>query len=89
MLEFKPFANNSQSVGISELTLENQGQQVNIYGSLTLTIDKGSLSYAKELQRILTEAVAYLESQNASQIDISDVQKAQQANVAEVKNPFA
>ena len=30
MSAFKPFQNDSQSVGLGEFTLENQGEQVNL-----------------------------------------------------------
>ena len=46
MSAFKPFQNDSQSVGLGEFTLENQGEQVNLYGSATFTLDKQSLATA-------------------------------------------
>ena len=88
MSTFQPFANNNQSVGLADLTLENQGDQVNLYGSATFTIDKDSLALAKSLQNTLTEIVSYLESHNAANVDKVDVIKTQQDNVSEVANPF-
>ncbi len=89
MQKFQPFMNDSQSLAIDELTLENQGEQVNLYGSLTLTIDKDSLSYAKELQRIINEVVQYLEDNNAQDIDKQTIIEKQQEKITEVTNPFA
>lgn len=92
MANFQPFSNDSQSFGLTsdagELTLENQGQQVNLYGNATFTIDKESLALARQLQQAMTDIVAFLEKNNADKITHADVVKAQQANVSEVDNPF-
>lgn len=62
-LNFKPFEDDvSQSV-LDELTFENQGDCVSIYGSIQITADQQGLAYAKQLARIANEAVAYLEQQ--------------------------
>lgn len=93
MANFQPFSNASQSVGLTsdvgELTLENQGQQVNLYGNATFTIDKESLALARQLQQVMGDIVAFLEKNHAETIAYADVVKAQQANVSEVDNPFA
>lgn len=93
MSQFQAFANDSQSVGLTnpagELTLENQGQQVNMYGNISLTIDQDSLVLAKQLQQVMNDIVAYLESHKAQDISHDDIEKSQQANVTEVANPFA
>lgn len=57
MSAFKPFQNDSQSVGLGEFTLENQGEQVNLYGSATFTLDKQSLATAKQLQDVLSQII--------------------------------
>lgn len=88
MSVFKPFQNDSQSVGLGDLTLENQGQQVNLYGSATFTIDKQSLATAKELQGVLAEIIDFLEANQAQTIEKSDLVKLQQQQVDEVNNPF-
>lgn len=88
MSAFKPFQNDSQSVGLDDLTLENQGQQVNLYGSATFTIDKQSLATAKELQDVLAEIIEFLEANQAQTIEKSDLVKLQQQQVDEVNNPF-
>ena len=93
MSQFQAFANDSQSVGLTnpagELTLENQGQQVNMYGNISFTIDQDSLALAKQLQQVMNDIVAYLESHKAQDISNDDIEKSQQANVTEVANPFA
>lgn len=86
--KFEPFNNDSQSVGLGELTLENQGEQVNLYGSATFTVDKDSLAQAKQLQQVLNDIVTYLESHGANAVNKADIKAAEQANVDVVKNPF-
>lgn len=89
LTQFLPFQNDSQSLNLGEFTVENQGEQVNLYGSMTLTIDKQSLENAKALQRILNQAIAYLENHNAAQQDEHTTLEQQQGNVTEVANPFS
>lgn len=86
---FTPFENDSQSLSIGEFTLENQGEQVNLYGSMTLTKDKQSLAQAKQLQAILAQAIEYLEKNQADTIEKAEIIANQQANVEAVNNPFA
>ena len=89
MPQFTPFNNDTQSLTIGDFTLENQGEQLNLYGSLTLTIDKQSLAYAKQLQVMLTQAVAYLEAHQAKTVEKTDIIARQQAQIEPVNNPFA
>ncbi|MFW2177052.1 MULTISPECIES: hypothetical protein [unclassified Moraxella] len=91
-LNFSPFNNGSQSVGITtnagELTLENQGQQVNLYGNATFTLDQDSLELAKQLQQVMADIVAYLEQHGATEQSHQTIVNTQQNNVSEVANPF-
>lgn len=89
MSNFLPFQNDSQSLSIGEFTIENQGKQVNLYGSMTLTLDKQSLDDAKTLHMVLTQAIEFMQKNNAVQADRQDTLAKQQANISEVKNPFA
>lgn len=89
MSNFLPFQNDSQSLSIGEFTIENQGKQVNLYGSMTLTLDKQSLDNAKTLHMVLTQAIEFMQKNNAAQTDRQDTLAKQQANISEVKNPFA
>lgn len=92
MTNFLPFQNDSQSVGLKskagELTLENQGEQVNLYGNATFTLDKDSLDLAKQLQQVMNEIVAYLEKNVAQTVSHEAIKQAEQNNVSEVANPF-
>lgn len=88
MKNFQPFLDDDKSVGMQDLTLENQGEQVNLYGSATFTIDRQSLELAEDLSKIFNDMVSYLKQHNAQNIDLSQTLAEQQANVSEVANPF-
>lgn len=92
MKNFRPFANDSQSVSVQgetgELTFENQGEQVNFYGNATFYLDRQSLELATQLQQQFANIVAYLQRQNAENKEHSQTVATQQANVTEVANPF-
>lgn len=88
MKNFQPFFDDDKSVGMQDLTLENQGEQVNLYGSATFTIDRQSLELAEDLSKIFNDIVSYLKQHNAQNIDRSQTLAEQQANVSEVANPF-
>ena len=62
-ISFKPFADDVSQSTLDELTFENQGDAVSIYGSIQITADQQGLAYAKQLAHIANEAVAYLEQQ--------------------------
>ncbi|MCM0043588.1 MAG: hypothetical protein NBV65_03045 [Burkholderiaceae bacterium] len=61
----RPFANESDSVGIDELTVENRVDQLEIYGSLSITRDKAGLERALQLKDILDAAVKALQDDAA------------------------
>lgn len=82
-MEFKPFQNHTQSIAIDELTIENQGERISIYGSLQIHQDQQSLEHAKILMKILEQTVITLESQNL----VIKVEK-NHDDVDVVKNPF-
>ena len=58
----QPFQNESQSLGIGELTIENRVDQVELYGSLAITRDKTGLQRARELKAVLDATLAQLEA---------------------------
>lgn len=87
-IDFIPFADDDTSINLDDLTLENQGQQVNLYGSATFTLDHQSLAQAQQLHELLGQIVNYLQTNDAQNHDRQDVQQSQQANVDTVGNPF-
>ena len=57
----QPFQNESQSLGIGELTVENRVDQVALYGSLAITRDQAGLQLARELKAVVDATLAALE----------------------------
>lgn len=66
-MSFHPFKDNSASLDIGDLTLENNEQRVSLYGSLNIGCDQQGLQQARQLQAILDEMVSYLEQQDLPQ----------------------
>ncbi len=58
----QPFQNESQSLSIGELTVENRVDQVEFYGSLAITRDKAGLQRARELKAVVDATLAQLEA---------------------------
>lgn len=63
MKNLKPFANESDSVGIADLTVENHTDRVVLYGTIDLTRDKAGLKHARDLRDLLDRVVKALESE--------------------------
>lgn len=81
MTEFRPFAEGADSVGIGNLTVEDAGDAVALYGSLTIEATKGGLEKAERLLAIATATVAKLRA-----MDLPDALP--EANVSMRANPF-
>ena len=58
-----PFANESESLGIGDLTIENRTDRISIYGSIDLTRDKAGLEHARILKAVLAKVVQALETE--------------------------
>lgn len=80
-MSFQAFKDNSASLDIGGLTLENNEERVSIYGSLNIGRDQQGLQQARQLQGILAEMVNYLEQQDLPVQIETFTPKA-------VKNPF-
>ena len=52
-----PFANESESLGIGDLTIENRTDRVSIYGYIDLTHDKVGLEHARMLKAVLDKGL--------------------------------
>jgi hypothetical protein len=59
----KPFANESETIQIADITIENRTDRVTLYGSIDLTRDKEGLAHAQELKKIIDAAVKTLETE--------------------------
>ena len=58
-----PFTNESESLGVADLTIENRTDRVSIYGNIDLTRDKAGLEHARMLKAVLDKVVQVLESE--------------------------
>lgn len=81
-MTFQAFQNHVHSIMLDNLTIENQGDRLSIYGSLNLTLDKESLHHAEQLHAILQQAIAHLKNQPLATLK-SPIQYGE-----EVDNPF-
>ena len=61
----KPFENETESISIDELTLENRVDQLEIYGSLSVTRDKVGLERVLQLKSVIDAAVKALQNDAA------------------------
>jgi hypothetical protein len=77
-----PFANESQSLEIDELTIENRTDRVSLYGSIEITRDKRGLELARTIKHLLDAIVKRL-----SQEDLPESIPPPQ-NIEVIKNPF-
>jgi hypothetical protein len=82
-MNFRAFADDSTTIQVGDLTLENQGDRLSVYGSLDITRDRDGLAKARELKYILEGVVAALAEESALPDKLSP------ADVAMVDNPFA
>jgi len=80
-----PFADDSASLTIGGLTVENGAEKLVFYGSLEITRDKPGLDHAKRLLTVVQHAVQALE--NMQNLPEKDAEQRQTPKM--VKNPFA
>jgi len=84
MTKFQPFSDDTASLSINDLTVENGTDKVAIYGSLDLTRDKEGLKKARALKGLVDSVVKAL----AQDKDLPD-KAPQDEPTQQVKNPFA
>lgn len=81
-MSFKPFENESDSLQIGEMTIENRLDRISIYGSLDIFKDKAGLEATKQLKAVVDQALKVLEtSELPDQVLIEKPET--------VSNPFA
>lgn len=85
MVALHPYADDSASTSIGELTVENGRDCVALYGSLDLTRDKKGLAYARALLALTQGVVQALE---AAAHDLPDAVPPPE-KPGTVRNPFA
>jgi hypothetical protein len=79
-----PFADDSASTSIGELTIENGRDRMSIYGSLDITRDKRGLEDARRLQTVLAGVVRLLEGEGDQLSEKHEIK----ADVTRFRNPF-
>jgi hypothetical protein len=77
-----PFRNESESLQIGDLTVENRIDRISIYGSIDIMRDKEGLAIARHLKEILDLTLAELEKEELPE-------RIAVATVETVDNPFA
>jgi hypothetical protein len=60
-MKFVPYANESDSIAIDNLTVENHIDRVALFGDVTLTRDKKGLQLALSLQALVNSTVQALQ----------------------------
>ena len=82
MNDFKPYANESDTLTIGKLAIENRVDRVTFQGDVELTLDKVGLALAKQLQAVINAIVKALEADKALPDAVQVVKP------RSVKNPF-
>lgn len=80
MTMLNPFADETQSISIGRLTIENRLDRVSVYGDIDFTKDKRGLNNARTLLVALEATVAALENipnlpEELPQADVVNVQR--------------
>ncbi|PFH08457.1 hypothetical protein BCF11_0812 [Collimonas sp. PA-H2] len=81
MSKFVPFADESATLAIGKMNVENRLDRVSLFGDLDLTLDQVGLEQAKTLQSLVNSVVETLESRTLPD-------KVATAPVVKVSNPF-
>ena len=82
-----PYQNESESLQLDELTIENRLDRVSIYGSIDLTLDKRGLAKAQQLKQILELVCGKLtDSVLPDQITIVEPETAENPFLCEPQN---
>ena len=63
ILVLHPFENETQSIQIDELTIENRLDRIELYGALVITRDQIGLQRALEIQTLINATVQSLQAQ--------------------------
>jgi hypothetical protein len=63
MPTLQPFQNEDYAIAIGELNVENRLDQLELYGSLSITRDQAGLKLALELKELIDAAVAHLQAE--------------------------
>lgn len=81
MSAFKPYADDTQSLQVAGLTLENQQDRIALYGQIDLTRDQQGLAHAQQLKAWLDAIVASLSAETLPE-------RIQNERIETIDNPF-
>ena len=82
MTSLLPFENETQSINIDELTIENRLDRIELYGALVITRDQIGLQRALEVQSLINATVQSLQ-------ELTDLPQAVEIKPSEtIDNPF-
>ena len=62
MPDIQPFQNETDSITLGQLTIENRLDQLELYGSLSITRDQAGLTLALSLKSVVDAAVHHLQA---------------------------
>ena len=80
----KPFENESEVAQIDQMTIENQLDKIQLYGSVEITKDKAGLLKVNQLLSFLQSISNSLKNQDLPENIKQDIQ----FNEGEIDNPF-
>jgi hypothetical protein len=61
-MKISPFANESESLNLGNLTIENRKDRISIYGSIDITRDRDGLRQARILKALFDDILTALNS---------------------------
>ena len=82
-MTFSPFKNESDSVTLGDLKIENREDHIAVYGRLAVTRDRAGLEAAKALKELFAKIVNELENGPDLPIQVAAAEPPKK-----VKNPF-
>lgn len=59
---FQPFRNESDTIVLGDLTIENRRDRIELYGALAITRDQAGLELARSLKRLIDATVDRLQA---------------------------
>lgn len=83
-----PFANDSQSMQIGELVIENQTDKVIIYGDIDVTFDQSGFDAAKQLHELTSNIIKAFERDDSYLKNTLSSKDNDDSQDHEIKNPF-
>ena len=84
----EPFVNNSQSMQIGELVIENQTDKIIIYGDIDLHFDETGHEQAKQLHELMTKILQAFEDNSQYSKNVTESKDNNDRADVIIDNPF-